>query len=58
MKKNYEKPTMIVVKIQHSGIICQSKVGDTESNAGMKYGGAGTDEALSRGHNVWEDDGE
>ena len=29
MKRNYQKPTMRVVKIQHSGIICSSPGGDS-----------------------------
>ena len=47
MKKNYQKPTMNVVKLQHSGIICTSQVTDTSNNASLRY--VGSDENYSDG---------
>ncbi len=39
MKKTYLKPTFVVVKLQHQGIICTSDVRGVNSNAGIGYGG-------------------
>ena len=40
MKNAYLKPMMLVVKIQHSGIICESTVTTLQSNASLKLGGS------------------
>ena len=53
MKKNYSKPSMKVIKIQHSGIICQSVTG-TEGPFG--YGGGGSGPARARSFGGWDDD--
>ena len=40
MKNAYLKPMMLVVKIQHSGIICESTVTTLQSNASLNLGGS------------------
>jgi len=60
MKKEYMKPTMRVVKIQHSGIICTSLTttstnldeGETLTIGG---GGNGQGRARSNGGIDWDD---
>ena len=57
MKKIYEKPSMRVVKIQHSGIICTSgTVTNVGGNSGMSIGGGKSGTARARGFDDWDDD--
>ena len=42
MKKEYFKPSMKVVKLQHSGIICTSKVETLGGNTDLILGGDDT----------------
>ena len=63
MKKNYQKPTMNVVKIQHQSHILAGSVNGTSGNAGFIYGGASSNGgngtgAHSRHNNVWDWDDE
>ena len=46
MKKNYQKPAMRVVEMQHRGIICTStrKINALGNNAGLNYAGASIDD--------------
>ena len=57
MKKIYSKPTMKVVRIQQTHIICASVTG-TDGNAGLNYGGGGSGpaNARQRGGFDWDDD--
>lgn len=60
MKKNYQKPTMDVVVLQHQcNLLAGSpEVKNVESNGtGMRLGGAGSGPARSRGDNMddWEE---
>ena len=57
MKKTYLKPTMMVVKLQHQGIICTSEVRGVTSDAGIGYGGGGRGSARVRGREEvdWDD---
>ena len=58
MKKTYLKPTMMVVKLQHQGIICTSDViRGVNSDAGIGYGGGGRGSARVRGREEvdWDD---
>ena len=65
MKKNYQKPTMNVVKIHSAIIICASPnntVRDIDSDeigygGGSSTGGDGTG-AHARHHSVWDDEEE
>lgn len=58
MKKEYIKPDMRVVRIEHQQIICTSDLvsnvnsGDT----GIGYGGGGSGPNRARQHSVWDDD--
>lgn len=58
MKKTYFKPTMMVVRLQQQSIICSSPVNRVNSNAGMNYGGGGSDPARARRHGGidWDDE--
>lgn len=56
MKKNYQKPTMNVVKIQHqqhllAGSIDSVDGGDTDIN----YGGGSSGPARARSFDGWDD---
>lgn len=58
-KKDYMKPSMRVVRLQHQGIICTSDVKRTSNNAGLSeeiLGGIGT--ARARSFNCWDDEDE
>ena len=55
-KKSYQSPTTEVVKIQATSIICQS-INRVNSAEGLRYGGAGSVDANSRGGG-WDDDDE
>ena len=54
MKKNYQKPAMLVVKMQHRGIICTStrKINALGSNAGLNYAGASIDDDEDHDHEI------
>ena len=39
-RKDYQKPTMRVVKLQRRVIICASEVGGVNNNANMRYRGS------------------
>ena len=60
MKNAYLKPMMLVVKIQHSGIICESTVTTLQSNASLNLGGS--DASYSGGirtkesSDIWDDE--
>lgn len=61
-KKDYMKPAMRVVKIQHTGIICASKVGSVSSgDTGIGYGGSDADYSgpvRARSFGGWDDEEE
>ena len=50
MKEKYMKPSMMVVKIHHSGIVCTS---DPQRDVPLWSGEAG---ARRRGNDVWDDE--
>ncbi len=52
-KKEYMKPTMIVVKIQQQRVICASQYGMNTLPQSDEV-----DEAWSRGNSGWDDDEE
>lgn len=67
MKRNYQTPTLCVVKLQHFNNIMQltSSVKSISSNAaGLDYGGASSAENVGsinarvkgESYNVWDDD--
>ena len=63
MKKNYQKPVMLVVNIQQSEIICGSDTSVGSVGGGtLQYGGSSTNntsgQIRSRGGSIWEDDDE
>ena len=58
MKKNYQKPTMNVVKIQHQSHILAGSLTSTGGNTNITYGGGGHGQAHSRHNNVWDWDDE
>lgn len=58
MMKNYQKPTMRVVRIQQTHIICTSeRVRSIGGDDGFEFGGGGSGPANARGFDVdeWED---
>jgi hypothetical protein len=59
--KTYLTPSMTVVKLQHRSIICESILDAVEGNAGIGYGGAGSNNEGSiirtREYNsVWDEE--
>ncbi len=55
-KKNYQKPSMIIMHMQPQWLICGTPVRNVESGStGIKYGGGNSGEARSRGFDDWED---
>ena len=59
MKKNYQKPDMIVVKLQHQSIICASEVTGIVSGDGLLYGGSDTNYsggARVKEQTLWDDE--
>ena len=62
MKKNYQKPVMFVVSIQHqSQLLAGTNVGSIGGGT-LQYGGSSTNntsgQIRSRGGSIWEDDDE
>ena len=43
MKKNYQKPAMRVVQLQHQPHLLSGSVQATESNVGFRYAGSDAD---------------
>ena len=56
-KKNYQKPSMIIVHMQPQGLICATLRNVESGDTGIKYGGGGgnSGEARSRGFDDWDD---
>ena len=52
MKKQYHKPDMRVVRIEHQHIICTS----ADSNADIIFGDGGSDPARARNFGGWDDE--
>ena len=58
MKKNYCKPTMNMVKIQDSQMLCGSITGVEGGDTGIGYGGGSNGPARARQYNGgidWDD---
>ena len=53
MKKDYMKPDMRIVRIEHQQIIC---ISDVDSNVGMGYGGGSSVHGRSRSYDEWDDE--
>ena len=45
MKKNYQQPTMLVVKVQQPQVICQSVTSVYSGDTNIKYYGSGSAES-------------
>ena len=57
MNKEYMKPAMRVVKLQHQcHILSGSPVNSIGGNAELDYGGGGSGSARARSHGVWNDE--
>ena len=56
MKKNYQKPTMIVAEIQAAPMLADSV--NIVNGADLNYGGGGIGPARSRSISAWDDDEE
>lgn len=56
MSKNYQKPAMRVVNLQHRSCILSGSVGSVGGNTEIRYGGASKGVARSRGRGGWDDD--
>ena len=44
MKKNYMQPTILVVRIQHSGVTCITQVSTTRLDSSLNYDASGGDQ--------------
>ncbi len=56
MKKSYLSPEIIIVQLQHQGLLMQS-VGEVKGNAGLVNGGAGNGESRTKEQvNVWDEE--
>lgn len=56
MSKNYQKPAMRVVNLQHRSCILSGSVESVGGNTEIRYGGASKGVARSRGRGGWDDD--
>ena len=54
-RQAYQEPTMVVVRLQHRGIICTSVTG-LSSNASLGLGGGGDTDARSRDFGDWDEE--
>ena len=55
--KNYIKPEIIVVRLQHKGLLMQSPCSSITNNVGFNYGGGGSGSARTREQdNIWDDE--
>lgn len=54
-KKNYQKPSMIIMHMQPQGLICATLRNVESGDTGIKYGGGNSGEARSRGFDDWDD---
>jgi len=54
-KKDYQKPAMRVVRIQHQQIICTSVTSVSSGDTGLGFGGGGSGPARTRQHGGWDD---
>ena len=54
MKKNYQKPTMIVAEIQAAPMLVDSV--NNVKGADLNYGAGGNGPARSRSNNSWDDE--
>ena len=55
MKKTYNKPVIVVVKLQAMSILCESTVTSVASNAELEYGGGSTITARTR-QSLWDEE--
>ena len=56
MKKSYLSPEIIIVQLQHQGLLMQS-VGEVKVNAGLVNGGTGNGESRTKEQvNVWDEE--
>ena len=56
MNKSYLSPEIIIVQLQHQGLLMQS-VGEVKGNAGLVNGGAGNGESRTKEQvNVWDEE--
>ena len=56
MKKSYLSPEIIIVQLQHQGLLMQS-VGEVKGNAGLVNGGTGNGESRTKEQvNVWDEE--
>ena len=55
--KKYIKPEIIVVRLQHKGLLMQSPCSTIKGNVGFNYGGGGSGSARTREQdNIWDDE--
>ena len=55
--KKYIKPEIIVVRLQHKGLLMQSPCSSITNNVGFNYGGGGSGSARTREQdNIWDDE--
>ena len=60
IKKVYQQPTIVAVKLQHQGIICssiQTLSSNLDGGDAINYGGAGTGDARTKeSSNIWDEE--
>lgn len=64
MKRNYEKPAMLAVRLQQMQMLCQSKVSGITGNAGLGFGGSSNNDQSGQGgpaarvkeQNIWDEE--
>ena len=63
IKKVYQQPTIVAVKLQHQGIICSSATtiqglrSNLDGGDAINYGGAGTGDARTKeSSNIWDEE--
>ena len=55
MKKNYQKPAMRIVTVQHHQMLCASVDGVNSSGTGIGFGGGSHGSAKSPSFGDWDD---
>ena len=61
MKRNYEKPAMLAVRLQQMQMLCQSVYGVNSGDAGISYGGGSNNDQSGQGartkeQNIWDEE--
>ena len=55
-KKIYTTPALSVEEYEMTIITSASQLQSVENNAGLNYGGGGSDPAMGKGRGIWDED--